>query len=180
MTFNRELLAVPGQFYEQELGKLSRPSRGWAKANCPFHPSKSKTSFSINLNSGGFFCHGCGVKGGDVLSFVMQRDSVDFKTACKSLGYWNDGKRSIKVQPGPLVPYLVMDFTIDGIQYRAQIEDELKTELQQLQRFHHAAADRLIELRNGGAEQFEGEEETQWGILAASWELIQMELADVT
>ena len=40
--FRRELLPAPKPFYESELGPLARPDRkGWAKANCPFHHSKS-------------------------------------------------------------------------------------------------------------------------------------------
>jgi len=39
------------QLLREGIGKLSRPSRGWSKANCPFHSSKSKTSFSVNLEA---------------------------------------------------------------------------------------------------------------------------------
>lgn len=86
--FHRESLPAAATFYASELGKLTRPARGWARGNCPFHKSKSGVSFSVNLSSGGFYCFGCGVKGGDVLAFVMKRHNMDFKTAAKELGAW--------------------------------------------------------------------------------------------
>jgi hypothetical protein len=87
--FRRELLPPARHFYEHELGKLSRPSRGWVRGRCPFHESKSGLSFSVNLDSGGFYCFGCEAKGGDVVAFVRLRDRCDFKTACQSLGVWH-------------------------------------------------------------------------------------------
>lgn len=87
--FDSTALPPARVFYEQELGELRRPSRGWArpKAGCPFHESTSKASFAVNLNTGGFFCFSCGAKGGDVLDFLKLR-GMDFKTAAKSLGAW--------------------------------------------------------------------------------------------
>ena len=67
--FDRAALPPPRTFYERELGRLSRLSRGWARGNCPFHKSKSGLSFSVHLDSGGFYCFGSGVKGGDLLAF---------------------------------------------------------------------------------------------------------------
>ena len=72
-----------------------------------------------------------------------------------------------------------MDFTIDGVEYRAEVEDEPKNELQRLRRFYADASDRLSELHNGSSEKFQDEENVQWGILADSWELIQMEAGNV-
>jgi DNA primase len=91
--FDRTALPSAESFYRHELGELGRPDRkGWAKpkAGCPFHNSKSKKSFSINLQHGGYFCFGCSAKGGDVVSFVMQRDHVDFRRAAERLGAWKD------------------------------------------------------------------------------------------
>jgi hypothetical protein len=93
--FRKELLPPPRLFYERELGKLGRPSRGWARARYPFHQPDRNPSFSINLNSGGFYCFACGAKGGDILAFVMLRDNIDFKAAAVRLGVWvNDGRHS--------------------------------------------------------------------------------------
>jgi hypothetical protein len=90
--FDRSSLPVPRVFYEDECGKLSRPSRGWARAACPLHGGKNRTAFSINLTSGGFFCHNCGAKGGDIIAFVMLRDRLDFVAACKQLGIWKGAR----------------------------------------------------------------------------------------
>lgn len=87
--FKRELLPPPRPFYEKELGRLMRSSRaGWIKARCPFHRPDKNPSFSVNMNSGGFYCFSCGAKGGDVLDFIMQRDDVSFKAAALRLGVW--------------------------------------------------------------------------------------------
>jgi excisionase family DNA binding protein len=82
---------APEQFWKAELAprSLSRPSRGWARTTCPFHHGDNPTAFSVNLNTGVFYCHACGAKG-DMLSFVMQRDHVDFKAAAVYLGAWDD------------------------------------------------------------------------------------------
>ncbi len=180
LRFEKQHLRPAREFYQAELGELGRENRkGWAipKTGCPFHESRSKTSFAVNLRSGGFYCHGCGASGGDIIDFLMLRDSISFKEACQQLGCWDEDAKPVKVRPGPPVRYLVLDFNIDGIEYREEVRDEPRTELQLDRRFNAAAQDRLAELRHGDAERFEGEEETQWGILAASWQLIQMEVA---
>ena len=89
-SFRRELLPPPQTFYQKELGKLGKPRRGWAQGDCPFHKSESHKSFSVNLDSGGYYCHGCGSKGGDVLAFTMQRYRLPFKDAAQELGAWNE------------------------------------------------------------------------------------------
>ncbi len=178
--FRRELLPPARLFYEQQFGQLRRPDRrGWAQCRCPFHESKTKSrSLQLNLATGGFFCFSCGAKGGDLIAFVMQRDQVGFKTACRMLNCWDEDGQPVHVRPGPLVAYLAWDLRIDGVAHRLEILDEPRTELQRLRRLHAKAADRLAEIRNGDAESEAGEAEAQWGILAASWELIQMELDD--
>lgn len=87
--FDRAALPPARIFYEKELGRLSRPSRGWARGSCPFHESKSHKSFSVNLDDGGFYCFGCEAKGGDVVDFVRLRYRLDFKGACVELGAWH-------------------------------------------------------------------------------------------
>lgn len=93
-SFNRELLPPPASFYGREFGSAlsrRRPDRkGFAMVPCVFHKSSNQKSrsLSINLREGHFYCFSCGEKGGDVLSFVMKRDGLDFKRAAQSLGAW--------------------------------------------------------------------------------------------
>ena len=89
--FDKALLPPANSFYHSELGQLPRPDRhGWCRTNCPFHKSKSKKSFSVNVSHGGFYCFGCGAKGGDPVAFLMQRDKLTFRRACEALGAWKD------------------------------------------------------------------------------------------
>ncbi|MDP8265436.1 MAG: DNA primase [Candidatus Aceula meridiana] len=53
------------------------------KACCPFHHEKTP-SFVVNRDKQIFHCFGCGA-GGNVVSFVMQHEHMDFPTALKVL-----------------------------------------------------------------------------------------------
>src|SRR5205807_883780 len=90
--FDRSALPPARSFYEGELGEFRRSSRGWAapKAGCPFHESRSKTSFRVNLQSGGFNCFSCGSKGGDVLAFLQLRYKLTFRESAEKLGAWGN------------------------------------------------------------------------------------------
>ncbi|MCR4917802.1 MAG: DNA primase [Alphaproteobacteria bacterium] len=50
---------------------------------CPFHNEKTP-SFSVNEDKGFFHCFGCG-KHGDIISFTMESEHIDFKTAITEL-----------------------------------------------------------------------------------------------
>ena len=50
---------------------------------CPFHKEKDP-SFTV-WPGGGWYCFGCN-EGGDVISFVMAMENVDFPEACRILG----------------------------------------------------------------------------------------------
>lgn len=70
-------------FYKSCIYPLSGDPQ--AAGKCPLleHDDK-KASFSVNLDTGYFNCHGCGKKG-DVFAFYQELKGVDFKTALKEL-----------------------------------------------------------------------------------------------
>lgn len=121
---NRELLPPSRVFYRNEFPRLSRPSRGWARTNCPLHEGKNPTSFSVNLETGSFWCHSCGARGGDLIDYFMQRDHCDFLTACKTLGCWDENGKPPKLVRTVVGKDLVMDFMVDGVACRAKVNDD--------------------------------------------------------
>lgn len=50
---------------------------------CPFHNEKTP-SFSVSEDKGFYHCFGCG-EHGDIISFIMKSENMDFKTAIKEL-----------------------------------------------------------------------------------------------
>ena len=61
---------------------LKKNGPSW-KACCPFHHEKTP-SFTVNPDRQYFKCFGCG-KGGDVFSFVMELENLDFTSAAEQL-----------------------------------------------------------------------------------------------
>lgn len=87
-SFRRDLLPPPEQYYANELKRFTR-RKAQGSALCPFHDDHSP-SFTVNLKTGQFMCFACGVNGGDIVSFCMQRYSLIFIDACKALGVWHE------------------------------------------------------------------------------------------
>jgi len=91
VRFRKEQLPPASTFYRAEFGKsLGRPARNWARTTCRLHHGDNPYSFCVNLQTGGYYCHSCGARGGDVVSYVMQRDHITFKDACVLLKCWDD------------------------------------------------------------------------------------------
>lgn len=87
-NFDRNLLPTPKEYYAQQFLNLRTNSNNeWLSVLCPFHDDHNP-SLSINLISGGFYCHSCGAKGHDILAFQMQRYNQDFEQAAITLGSW--------------------------------------------------------------------------------------------
>ena len=89
MTFNRDQLPAPAAYFEAQGYKLAGPkSAKWKTTNCNFHGGSD--SMRVNIASGGWCCMACPAKGGDVLAHYMAEHGVDFVTAAKALGAWQD------------------------------------------------------------------------------------------
>lgn len=72
-----DLVDVIGRYVRLE----QRGGNFWGK--CPFHHEKT-ASFSVNAAGQFFYCFGCH-KSGDVISFIMEIESLDFNDAVKYL-----------------------------------------------------------------------------------------------
>lgn len=103
MGFNRVLLPDPTSYFESEGLTLKGPSSAkWKTTHCEFHGGDS---MRVNRASGAWVCMSCGVKGGDVLAYEIQRHGTDFVAAAKALGAWvDDGRAPISTKPTPLSP----------------------------------------------------------------------------
>ncbi len=53
------------------------------KGLCPFHSEKTP-SFTVYTGNGSFYCFGCGA-GGDVVSFIMRAENLDYRSALEYL-----------------------------------------------------------------------------------------------
>lgn len=172
--FRRELLAPPGMFYQQEIGKLSRPSRNWAKALCPFHDDHHP-SLSVNVSSGAFRCFSCNASGADIVAFVMLRDHVTFPQAARAFGAWEDA--NFRGDAKKVFAERRERERIKETQH-AQMEAEHRRRLEardwlhMLERLYRRANARLSDLRRrSAAPKYENEEEVLWGVLSDSLDL---------
>jgi hypothetical protein len=86
-AFNRSKLPSPSAFWQQHGIQLKEGRNGWQMAKCIFHDDHHE-SLSINSETGGFFCHACNAKGGDVVAAHQAITGSDFVTAAKALNAW--------------------------------------------------------------------------------------------
>jgi len=68
-----DIVEIVGQFVE-----LRRRGRNWLGL-CPFHHERTP-SFTVSLDKGFYKCFGCG-KAGDVYTFLMEHQKLDFSQA---------------------------------------------------------------------------------------------------
>jgi hypothetical protein len=104
------------------------------------------------------------------VSFVQQRYGLSFKQGCQQLGAWR-GEGNKPSEPSiqyRLAPWLVIDFTIDGVGYRASVKDEPRNYADTIRRFYREASDRLIELSHGDQETYAGDQESCWERMACA------------
>jgi hypothetical protein len=116
----------------------------------------------------------------------MQVENLSFKDACKALGAWQepDGKRATLVRR-VVGRDLALTFDVAGTAYTVKLQDDTNDLWKRLtpyswtlRRIFADARDRLHELHRGDQETFEGETENCWSLLATSWELMQLEVAN--
>ncbi len=86
--YRRDRLPEPLDYYRRHLHRLCIGG-DWASTHCPSHDDRNP-SLGVNLIHGGFICHACGASGRDVLDFHMRLNGMDFITAAKDLGAWED------------------------------------------------------------------------------------------
>jgi hypothetical protein len=86
--YRRDRLPDVLDYYRRHLHAL-RISGHWASTRCPFHDD-SNPSLGVNLIHGGYVCHACRERGGNVLAFHMRLNGMDFITAAIDLGAWED------------------------------------------------------------------------------------------
>jgi hypothetical protein len=82
----RDRLPEPLDYYTRHLHRL-RMRGDWASARCPFHQDKNP-SLSVSLTHGGYLCHACGARGGDLLDFHQRLRGISFREAAKDLNAW--------------------------------------------------------------------------------------------
>jgi DNA primase len=76
----------PLDFFHYELPTAQLKNPGWNDGGlCPFHADTKAGSFRVNLETGGFVCFACGVKGGDIIAFVMALHGLNFVEALAKL-----------------------------------------------------------------------------------------------
>ena len=99
-NFLRENLPDPASYFESEGLKLQGKGK-WRTTSCSFHGGSD--SMRINTATGAWVCMSCNAKGGDVLAHFMAEHGVDFVTAAKALGAWDDnGSPDRPHRPKPL------------------------------------------------------------------------------
>ncbi len=86
-------------FYSQFFDRIKRTGNELI-VNCPFHHDKNP-SMSINIKTGLFFCHGCGIKG-DHFEFYQKKTGKSFSDAVDEVG------QQIGVQP--VKPRIVKEY----------------------------------------------------------------------
>ncbi len=72
----------PG-FYRKHIPGFNSNGRKEVLSLCPFHEDK-EPSFSVNTETGLYFCHACGEKG-NAIKFLQRKDGIDFKEALQRL-----------------------------------------------------------------------------------------------
>lgn len=113
--FQKWRLPDPIAYFDSEGITLTGNGR-WRTGRCELHGGSD--SLRVNVESGAWRCMACHAKGGDVLSYAMQRHCLDFIAAARSLGaYVDDGRTHRGAQtPATLGPRDAMQLMVSEVQ----------------------------------------------------------------
>ncbi len=88
-TLNADFIkesVLPLDFFRYELPEANLKRHGWNDGGlCPFHNDRHPGSFRVNTATGAYKCFSCGAGGGDIIAFMMERDSLTFREALQKL-----------------------------------------------------------------------------------------------
>lgn len=78
---------TPAEYYRDNVERFQAAREyGENKTGlCPFHNDTNPGSFSVNMESGAFYCFSCGASGGDIIDFHQQLHGVGFRDAVDDL-----------------------------------------------------------------------------------------------
>lgn len=123
MSFNRDHLPDPQDYFENTVG-LKLMGRGpWRTTRCEFHGGSD--SMRINLKSGGFMCMSCGEKGGDALAYHQQANCLEFIDAAKALNAWIEGGHPSSYKPTPVSARTMLEVIAFEVQIVALVAADL-------------------------------------------------------
>jgi len=85
---DRSSLTAPLSYLANTGLRIGKRSGDWISVCCPIHKggAEKKPSMSVNISRGGFICHSCGVKGGDIVALHMLITGLRFREAFADLG----------------------------------------------------------------------------------------------
>jgi hypothetical protein len=87
-SLDRSSLPSPLSYLASSGLRIGSRSGEWFSVCCPVHNrgAEKKPSLSVNINSGGFKCFSCGVKGGDIIALHRLITKLGFREAVADLG----------------------------------------------------------------------------------------------
>jgi DNA primase len=97
-------------------GIALRPSGRALTGRCPFHADGGRPNLYVYPDNGSWHCYRCAA-GGDVISFVMRHDRLDFAGACERLAGLP--------QPAPRVPTAPADVAQRGRWERLSLDEQV-------------------------------------------------------
>ena len=88
-SLDRSSLPSPLSYLTSAGLRIGKRSGSWISTCCPIHKggAEKNPSMSVEVNTGGFFCHTCGIKGGDIVALHrLIHPNLRFRDAVADLG----------------------------------------------------------------------------------------------